>query len=155
MGGDIDLPFISLKPNFKVSSQEQALMIYERIRSEFESFKPRLKKRVTVNSIESMRESIDQGLLYEAHLDGQRVGLIAGERSSFLGHPGIYFQEIFISKDFKGIGLAKALQRKFVRESSNDGEYIWGTIDSLNLPSYRTAIGNGRIPIRYECFLKI
>jgi len=89
--------------------------------------------------------------MYEVYMKGKKIGLIAEERSPFLGHSGVYFHEIFISKKWKGKGLAKAIQRKFV----NDDDFIWGTIDAQNLPSYKTALVNKRRPIRFECFLKI
>lgn len=220
-GGDRNLPFIQLRPNFNLRSRSEALALYELLRSEYEAFKPLslcfwspervdadvlastylvtqaseilklpdwkeestfslnligddsyyewyqagyldfhlenpdLKSKVTVNSLESMQVPREQGLLFEVLIDSERVGLIAGERSSLLGHAGIYFHEIFISKKWKGRGLAKAIQRSFVRRVASEDELIWGTIDHSNKPSYQTARSNGRNPIRFECFVKI
>lgn len=122
---------------------------------EFHTERPDLEKKVTVNSLDSMRDSVEQGLMYEVYLNGEKMGLIAGESSPFLGHPGVYFHEIFISKKWKGKGLAKAIQRKFVEMSTKDNDFIWGTVDNHNLPSYKTAQSNRRHPIRFECFVKI
>jgi predicted GNAT family acetyltransferase len=124
---------------------------YER----FHSSNKNLKSRVTVNSKEEMNSSINDGLLKFILLNGSRIGLIAGERSEFLGNEGIYFNEIFINEEFKGKGMAKAVQRKFVESFAREKDIIWGTIDRLNIPSYKTAIGNGRRPIRFEVFKKI
>jgi len=116
---------------------------------------PELKAKVTVNSKDSMQESMDEGLLEFVYLEGEKIGLISAERSFFLGHPGLYFHEIFVSKDFKGKGFAKAIQRKFVSKHCDEDDFVWGTIDSSNLPSYKTAYANGRRPVQYECFVKI
>lgn len=220
MGGSKELPFINLKPNFRISNSEEALKIYEKVKDEFMSFsplylsfwspikmevdfigstylvaksidikkmhawedeasvelkrieddsyydwyksgyekfhkeRPDLKKKVVVNSLDSMRDSVEQGLMYEVYFDDEKIGLIAGESSPLLGHSGVYFHEIFISKKWKGKGLAKAIQRKFIEMGTKDDDFIWGTVDSHNLPSYKTALSNGRRPIRYECFTK-
>lgn len=122
---------------------------------EFHKEVPELKEKVTVNSLESMTDSQEQGLLKFVSLNGERIGLIAGEREKFLGHDGLYFHEIFISAKWKKKGLAKAIQRKFICNFTDGHEYIWGTIDSFNIPSYKTAYSNKRRPIRHECFINI
>jgi hypothetical protein len=221
MGGNPDLPFIQLNPSFRIHSKAESLEVYEKVKHEFEMFKPKyisfwsreqvdadffgsiymvskskqmknldewpsesdltftkitddsyyewyqsgykefyesspeLSKKVTVNSVDSMRDSLEEGLLYYVELNGERIGLIAGEKSKLLGLDGIYFHEIFISKKWKGKGLAKVIQRKFISSFTVGHEFVWGTIDSHNLPSYKTAKSNGRIPIRYECFIDL
>jgi len=60
-----------------------------------------------------------------------------------------------ICEHWKGQGLAKAIQRKFVDENSKQTDVVWGTINSANLPSYKTAAANRRIPIRCESFFEI
>lgn len=221
LGGNPKIPYIQLRPNFKISSKEESLAIYELIKREFEVFNPlylsfhsskridadfygslhmvaksesiidkekwplesslefesitddsyydwykkgyeefnsdipELKSKVTVNSLSSMEDSLEQGLLKYVLLNGERIGLIAGEESNLLGHSGIYFHEIFISKEWKGRGIAKAIQRKFIHDFCTHLQYVWGTIDSNNLPSYKTAYSNGRRAIRYECFINL
>jgi L-amino acid N-acyltransferase YncA len=128
---------------------------YKRGYEEFHADFPDLEKKVTVNSADSMRDSLEQGLLKFVTINGERIGLIAAEKSELLGHDGIYFHEIYIERKWKGKGLAKAIQRKFVEKVTQGHEFIWGTIDSSNLPSYKTAFSNGRRPIRFECFIKL
>lgn len=122
---------------------------------EFHKDYPELTSKVTVNSLDVLNESNDEGLLKLVELDGQRIGLVAAEKSDLLGHSGMYFNEIFISKEYKGQGIAKAIQRKFIANFSEGMDFVWGTIDANNLPSYKTAASNGRKPIHYECFYKI
>mgnify|MGYP003684670097 CR=1 FL=1 len=221
MGGNPDIPFVQIIPNFEITSKQMSLSIYERIKDEFKAFGPLylsfqtrtridadffgsvymvaktidlvnkkpwpiedrisfvdindnsyyewykngydefhsdvpgLKEKVTVNSEGSMTDSLEQGLLKFVEIYGERIGLIAGEKSELLGHTGVYFHEIYISKKWKGKGIAKAIQRKFVTLFANELEYVWGTIDSSNLPSYKTAYSNGRRPIRHECFINL
>ena len=100
-----------------------------------------------------MEDCREQGLLQLAFYNEKPLGLIAAERSDFLGTQAIYFNEILIYPEFKGRGLAKAMQRKFISELPDDFKLVWGTIDAQNFPSLKTAMSNGRKVIRYECFL--
>lgn len=128
---------------------------YKKGYEEFHEDRKDLKAKVTVNSLEVMKGSVEASLIFYASINGEKVGLIAAERSDYLGHPGVYFNEIFLMRNWKGKGLAKAMQRKFVAKFCKDNELIWGTIDSHNLPSFNTAKANGRKPIRYECFINL
>lgn len=128
---------------------------YEKGYAEFHRDNPDLKWKVTVNSKETMNESLEHGLLSYAKINGEKIGLIAAIRSDFLGLPGIYFNEIFISREWKGKGMAREIQKTFVLENCKDNETIWGTIDADNLPSLKTALSNGRKPIRYESFFDV
>jgi len=128
---------------------------YKRGYEEFHADCPELEKKVGINSSSSMKDSLEQGLLKFVTIDGERIGLIAAEKSDFLGHDGIYFMEIYIERKWRGKRFARAIQRKFVVNFTNGHEYIWGTIDRSNLPSYRTAFSNGRRPVRLECFIKL
>ena len=222
LGGNREISFICLTPNYELQSKTEVLSIYHKIKEEFKYFSPLYLKfwtknpdhgdfygsvymvqvaskinamipwpqedeinfekiiddsyyqwylegyrqfhkdfpdqesKVTVNSVESMSDSLDQQLMFFINSnDGERIGFIAAERSLFLGHPGIYFQEIFIDKKFRGQGFAKAIQRKFIATNIKSDEFVWGTVDSLNVPSFKTAAANNRLPVRYECFLRL
>jgi|GEM_PF-666975 len=131
---------------------------YDWYKSGYEQFhleRPELKSKVTTNSLDVMSEPLDQGLLFFAKINQEKVGLIAGIKSEILGHSGMYFNEIFISKKFRGKGLAKSIQRKFILGNARPEDIIWGTIDYQNKCSYRTAASNERTPIRFECFLSL
>jgi hypothetical protein len=131
---------------------------YDWYKSGYEQFhieKPELKSSVPLTDHQTLNESFEQGLLFFAKINGEKVGLIAGVKSDFLGHSGIYFNEIFVSKDSRGKGFAKSIQRNFIIENAKVGDIIWGTIDYQNKSSFYTAAANGRLPIRYECFLRL
>lgn len=140
---------------FEDAESDQYYPWYEAGYSAFHEDSPELKEKVTLNAKDVMDNSLEQGLLKYILIDGERVGLIAGENSQLLGHSGTYFNEIFLQKKWKGQGLAKAIQRKFISEFAKGSQLIWGTIDSNNLPSYKTAYSNGRRPIRYENFINL
>jgi hypothetical protein len=121
----------------------------------FHERNPHMVEHVPANPLETMEESREVKLLYYMMIDAQQAGLIAAVQSDFLGHPGLYFNEIFITEEFAGQGYAKALQRKFIAQCTSPDEIVWGTIDALNLPSYKTARANNRMPIRHESFIPI
>jgi len=123
--------------------------------NEFHKESPELSSKVQTNGIDIMQESLEEELLYYARIGGKNIGLIAAIKSEFLGHSGVYFNEIFLTKDYKGRGLAKAIQRKFLAEYCSELDYVWGTIDAENLPSLKTAKSNGRIGVRFENYFKI
>ena len=122
---------------------------------EFHIERPELKEMVQVNSKEVMNESLEQGLLYYALIGNEKVGLISGVKSEFLGHSGLYFYEILVRKKWKGKSLAKTIQQKMIKQAGSFSEFVWGTIDYRNQPSFRTALSNGRMPIRYENFIEV
>lgn len=193
-GGNPEIPFIQLRPNFQILSKQESLEIYGLIKEEFKIFSPlylnfhspkkinsdffgsiymvstvdnicqmpkwpngesicfgditdnsyydwyksgyeefhrdvpELKNKVRVNSCSSMEDSRDQGLLKYILFNGERIGLISGEKSNFLGSSGVYFHEIYISKKWKRRGIAKIAQREFIQQFCRDLEYVWGTI---------------------------
>lgn len=139
----------------KVENNEQTLDWYEAGYKSFHEKYPELKVKVPVNDRETMMESLEAGLLYGAYVKEKRVGLIAGIRSPFLGQPGLYFNEIFITEEMKGKGLGKALQKLMVLEVCAGTDFVWGTIDENNQASYQTAYSNGRRPVSYECFIEL
>ncbi|MBC77137.1 MAG: hypothetical protein CME64_14085 [Halobacteriovoraceae bacterium] len=128
---------------------------YEREYLEFNKAKPALAKWVRHNSLQTMEASRKEGLLQYVKIEGQIAGLVAAEKGSLLGHSGTYFNEVFLRKKWKGKGLAKSVQRKFIAEQCLGDEFVWGTIYFDNLPSYRTAFSNLRRPVRYECFVHL
>jgi len=128
---------------------------YSWYKGEYEKFhqvSPELASKIAVNSLDVMEESRAQGLLFCVYYEGQLGGMVAAERSSFLGHDGFYFNEIFLSEHMRGQGLAKALQRKFIENYCACDSIVWGTIDAANMTSQATAKRNRRRAIRFENF---
>jgi len=91
---------------------------YKDYQNEYEKFhqkNPDLKNKVPCNDFKLMEKSRKDGLLKEVKYQGKSIGLITGRRDDFLGHPGMYFTEMLLKENWRGKGLAKAMQRKFIK----------------------------------------
>ena len=80
---------------------------YKKHYDEFHQGQIDFKNSVPLNSKEIMEESRELGLLYYGVINNENVGFIAADKTKFLGHSGIYFNEIMLTRDWKGKGLAK------------------------------------------------
>ena len=84
---------------------------YEKGYEQFHEERPDLKPSVVKNSLEIMEISRSDDLLCFVEIEGKKIGLVAAEKRNFLGQKGIYFNDIFISKEWKGKGLAKKIRK--------------------------------------------
>lgn len=116
---------------------------------------PEMRRRVEVNDRETMRRSVDDELLFEIRVDGERAGLIAGVERELLGRSGAYFVELLLTSGYRGRGLAPLAQRRFIEHVEGRVDFVWGTIDAGNHPSRRTARRVGRRMVREECFFRL
>lgn len=114
-----------------------------------------LAASVQANDIDTMNISMNQNLLKLILLNGKQIGLIAAESTPFLGTEGIYFNELLLIKEYRNQGIAKAMQRAFVQRFVPDNVVVWGTINSSNFSSFKTAEANERQAVRFECFVNI
>jgi len=114
-----------------------------------------LKDWVPINDKEEMEESRRQSCLFLVYVNGVKAGLIAGIPQPLLGLHGIYFIEIMMTRQFKGQGLASVVQRKYIDSLPGNYEIVWGTIDTMNLASTKTALKVGRKSIREEYFISV
>jgi len=114
-----------------------------------------LADKVQFNSKELMEASRKDGLLKEVLYKGESIGLIAAIKEDFLGHKAIYFIELLTKMQWRKKGFAKAMQRKFIVENTNENELVWGMVDIENQPSFKTATANSRKIVRCENFLPV
>ena len=128
---------------------------YQTMYTELHRDQPDLKNRVQPNDLTLLKQAQHQGLLFFIYYKQHKVGLISAERSPLLGHQGLYFNEILLDKHWRGVGLAKAAQKRFIVQNASKNDVIWGTINANNLPSLNTAYANQRRSVRYECFFPI
>lgn len=128
---------------------------YVDLYKEFHAVRPDLKDWVTVSDKRHLEDCRKAGLLFFVRVDGYQAGLIAGHPWPLLGQAGLYFSELMLKADFRGKGLAPAIQRKFIDNLSEGYEVVWGTIDAQNITSTKTALRVGRHSIREEFFIKI
>lgn len=144
----------SLPPNYKkirlqLVDQDNYYDQYLDYYKQFHHEQPDKKDKVAVNDKATMEISRTDGLLYQILLNEKPIGLIAGERLDFMGASGLYFNEIVIDQAHKGNKLAAAAQRHLI-EKTNTIEFVWGTIDTSNIASSKTAARVGRKVCRIE-----
>lgn len=128
---------------------------YTEVYEDFHADHPDLKDWVPINDKEEMDRCISDQLLCQVFVDGTLAGLIGAQNEPLLGIPSVYMTELLLTSKFKGQGLAAAIQRKFLDELPSQFKLVWGTIDSKNLPSLKTALRVGRNPIRSEYFISL
>ena len=128
---------------------------YETAYNEFHTENPELKHWVPRAEKEELQKCADENLLFQVKIDGVLAGLIGGFAEPILGHTAVYITTTLITRPFKRQGLALAIQRKFLDLAPSRYELVWGTIDAKNLPSTKTALKIGRVPIRTEYFLPL
>lgn len=93
---------------------------YKNTYSEFHHEQPELAPWVPMTDIEDLQQCMNDGLLFEAIVDGFRAGMIAARREKLLGQSGVYMTELLLAAPYKGSGLAAALQRKFLDQLDSD-----------------------------------
>lgn len=129
---------------------------YEWYKSEYVKFheeKPEYINRIQVNSRALMDHSFNENLLYFFMTEGNKIGLIAGEKNEFLGRPAIYLNEILIGQNHRGKGHANRLLSSFV--NILNAEYFICDIDSDNAPSTKTALSSGQKIFSQELFVQL
>lgn len=129
---------------------------YKNTYSEFHLDNPHYRDLIPVNTKEEMDESLSEGLLYWAKVDGEKMGLIGGVSSDLLGANGLYMNEVLLAKKFRGQGYAPIIQRLFIeQQKKRNFDLVWGTIDAQNKPSTKSALRVGRKSIREELLFPI
>jgi hypothetical protein len=110
----------------------------------FHQRNPTLRYIVKPESVEDFQESILDKLLYKIIINGTSAGLIAGLARDFYGIKGVNILEEILFDSFVGKGFGVYIQRAFTLKLKNRYSILWGTISSLNIPSLKTALKNGR-----------
>lgn len=116
---------------------------------------PELASWVQPASAEELADSMAEGLCFQALLDDQPIGLIAGLNQDYYGHRGVSVLEFLVYPAFQGKGYGKVMQHLFQARLAQrgDSDVIWGTIHAENEASQRTAQACGRQPLEWEVFL--
>ena len=95
---------------------------------------------------------MDAGLLWGIYDQKQLIGLIQGEHSQYLGQNCLYFSELFLVEEYQRKNIASRAQLLYIYALRQEKSLIWGTIESNNIPSMKTALKIGRQNIRTEFF---
>ena len=132
---------VALRPGDAAALAERAAEIY----AELGRRNPGLRMWATAEDADSLRDCADQGLLFEALLDGEPAGVVAAVRDDAHGMSGFSVEELCLDADVHGRGLASGLVQRLVDElPAADGDVLWGTIHPDNAPSLRNALSVGR-----------
>ena len=103
-----------------------------------------LKDEVKPESLEDFKDAICNQLLYKIFINGKHAGIIAGSAFDYYGVKGVCILEEILYSSFKGKGYGAYLQKEFAKKLQGRYQLLWGTISSLNQPSLKTALRNGR-----------
>jgi hypothetical protein len=132
---------------------------YDRYLAEYEAFHeavPDLRDLVPVASREALEGSRAESLLYEAYVDGEWSGIIAGRGQTDYGMRGYRIIEEVLSSPRRGCGLGPALQRQFIdRLPAADHQVLHGAIAPSNLPSLAVARRVGRTAVMHTHFIAL
>jgi hypothetical protein len=105
---------------------------------------------------DELQACLDQGLLFDAHVDWDWAGAIAGREEAFFGVDGVLVVEEILTAPFRGRGLGVCLQRQLIeRLTPAGGAMLHGTIHALNVASRRTAERCGRRAVMVAEFVPI
>ena len=144
----------AISPGFEriVLRRPQNLDFYPRYVEAYEQMfaaRPQLRGQVRIEPEKSLANCLEQGLLYEIHVDGDWAGIVAASRETIAGVTGCYMNEIVLQGAARGRGLGSAVHQHFAKAvaAENPSSVITGMIASVNVPSLKTAMGAGRIEI--------
>ena len=120
---------------------------YDLYLQEYEIFHhqtPSLKLEVRAESLEDLKQSMSDGLLFKILINGTVAGVIAGLDRDYHGLNGVSILEEILFHQFRGRGHGVHIQRAFSNRIKAKANLLWGTISHMNEPSLRTALKNGR-----------
>lgn len=117
---------------------------------------PVLGAEVGPASAGELQACLDEGLLFDAHIDWDWAGMVAGRSEPFFGAEGVLMVEELLVAEHRGRGLGACLQRHFIeRLMPAGGAILHGTIHASNLASRRTAEHCGRTAIMIAEFVPL
>ncbi len=106
---------------------------------------PQLRQRLAPSTEGQLASCADEGTLFEARLDGERVGVIGVCRERRRGMEGWRVVEEVVARPYRRLGLAMAMQRGVLaRLDAGADDVLFGTVAHENIASLRTALGVGR-----------
>lgn len=114
---------------------------------------PQLRERLPVEQPDSLANC---ALCFEAWIDGAWAGLIAADAGDILGLSGHFVLEQILHANYRGRGLAPALQRHLLERLPQRGDHVlWGYVDASNWPSRKTAARVGRVDVGGYVFASV
>jgi RimJ/RimL family protein N-acetyltransferase len=130
---------------------------YDRYLAAYQDFHeeyPELAGSDFTQPFEDVKSLIAAGSFYEVFVDDKWAGVIGTEEATAYGMSGYQVTEKCLTKEFRGRGLAPAMERRLIdRLPKADGAIFHGSIDSRNVPSLATAKRVGRVEVMIAMFV--
>jgi hypothetical protein len=137
---------------------ESAAVCYEEYARAYTGFlaaSHAMEGRMRTESKETLDECARAGALFILR-DGDRLaGLMAARPQTLRGIKGWEIVEEFLWDDYRGRGIAPAMQGRFTSGLDNShAQLVFGEIHDLNVPSLRTALRAGRTDVGGWVFVR-
>lgn len=121
-----------------------------------EAADPVLGAEIGPADADELRQCLEEGLLFDAHIDWDWAGMVAGRSEPFFGAEGVLMVEELLVAEQRGRGLGACLQRHFIeRLMPAGGAMLHGTIHASNTASRRTAERCGREAVMIAEFVAL
>ena len=126
---------------------------FERCYREFNESHPGTAEWNSAVDRDVLEDCAREGGIFRVHIDGESGGWIAARLKGEGLIYGWSMADQLLDPQFRGQGLAPAMQRAFLEALPTGEELVWGTIDPRNVPSLATAKAVGREVVCAYLFL--
>ncbi|WP_298805384.1 hypothetical protein [uncultured Pseudokineococcus sp.] len=134
-------PSVRLRPADPGEAAERAETAY----AELAVARPQSRAWAAAESVASLSECAEEGLLFEVVVDGLVAGVVAAARDDDHGLVGSTIRELCLDARHRGRRLAGGVLQRLVDElPARPGDVLWGTVHPGNRPSLRNALSIGR-----------
>lgn len=114
---------------------------------------PQHHEYATVEEREDLESCLENGAVFEVHIDGHWAGLFSGHTSVDACLNGFLVTENLLTNDYRGHGLGPAVQWHAANHLAPNHRVLFGTIHKDNQGAYRTALKSGRIDVGGYCWV--
>ena len=148
-----DLPAeLTLSPRADIDFYDR----YQQIHDAHVGRSPEHARHSRVESPEDLMALAEEGLLFDVLVAGTWAGIVAAEPDARRGIRGATVVELILDDPYRGSGYGRHLSPLLARAlPMPDDQFLMGTIHARNLPSYRSALGAGRVDVGGEFTIPI
>ncbi len=135
-------PGLALRPAKSVEHYDEARRAYEAVDADH----PHHTEEATIQDLEDLQESADDGLLFEITVNDEWAGYAAAiiKPDDALGLPAYVVRELILAKHHRGHGYGPHLSRLLAQALPDPTRIFIGTIHSANQGARTAALTAGR-----------
>jgi GNAT superfamily N-acetyltransferase len=135
-------PGLALRPAKAVDHYEEALRAY----ADVDADHPHHREEATLQDLDDLQESADDGLLYDVTVHGEWAGYAAAiiKPDDALGLPAYVVRELVLAKRHRGHGYGRHLSALLAQALPDPTRILIGTIHSANHSARTAALQAGR-----------